>query len=461
MLSSFTQYRSHYRHNLKLAIPVVISQLGHTLVQLSDSVIVGHFVGTISLAAVSLVNSVFVVGMVMGLGISYGITPLIAQNNGQQNHAECGRLLSNSLFINLISGILLFVAMYFGAGNLLGHLKQSPEVLKQARPFMLLLSVSIIPMLIFGTFKQFAEGLGFTKQAMSISIWGNLLNICLGVIFVKGLFGIRPMGISGVGYATLIDRTIMAIVMGIYVFRSKHFKAYLQTFKFTLIDRTRCLNLIKIGAPVAMQYTFEVSAFSAAAVLVGQIGAVEQAAHQVAINLASLTYMMASGVSAAAAIRSGNYFGAKSYADLRASAIASYHIVLVFMTITALIFVAGNEWLPWIVTSDVRVISVASGLLIIAALFQVFDGTQVIGLGILRGMGDVNVPTLITFLAYWVVGLPLGYVLGLKLGLGAEGVWYGLVAGLAVASVLLYLRFIKTTKKHLENYIFDDAMKIS
>jgi multidrug resistance protein, MATE family len=457
----FSKYNAHYRDNLKLAIPVVISQLGHTLVHLSDSVIVGHFAGTISLAAVSLVNSIFVVAMVMGLGISYGITPLIAQYNGQKNYAECGKLLSNSLFINLISGVLLFVAVYFGAGSLLDNLKQSPEVLKQARPFMLLLSVSIIPMLIFGTFKQFAEGLGFTRQAMSISIWGNLLNICLGVIFVKGLFGIKPMGISGVGYSTLIDRSVMAIVMGIYVFRSKHFKAYLQNFKITFIDRIRCLQLIRIGAPVAMQYTFEVSAFSAAAVLIGQIGAIEQAAHQVAINLASLTYMMASGVSAAAAIRSGNYFGAKSFVDLRASAIASYHIVLVFMTITALIFVIGNQWLPWIVTSDTRVISVASGLLIIAAIFQVFDGTQVIGLGILRGMGDVNVPTLITFLAYWVVGLPLGYVLGLHFGLGANGVWYGLVAGLAVASVLLYMRFTKTSKKHLEDYIFDDAMKIT
>jgi len=460
MAFSLQQYRPFYRENLRLAVPVVISQLGHTLVQLSDSVIVGHFAGTTSLAAVSLVNSIFVVTLVMGLGVAYGITPLIAQYNGQKNYSECGRLLSNSIFINLIFSIVLFVVVYFGAGSLLNHLHQSPEVLKQAKPFLLLMSVSIIPLMMFTTFKQFAEGLGFTRQAMSISIWGNVLNICLGVIFVKGLFGIQPMGISGVGYSTLIDRTIMALVMGAYVFRSVNFKVYLQYFSITYIRRSRCMELVRIGAPVAMQYTFEVSAFSAAAIMVGQIGAVQQAAHQVAINLASLTYMIASGVASAAAIKSGNYFGARSFTDLRASAIASYHIVLIFMTVTALIFVLCNQWLPWIVTADVRVITIAAQLLIIAALFQLFDGAQVIGLGILRGMGDVNVPTIITFLAYWVVGLPLGYWLGLHIGLGATGVWYGLVAGLGVASVLLYLRFTATTKKHIENYIFDEALKV-
>lgn len=355
---------------------------------------------------------------------------------------------------------MLFIAIYFGAGNLLDHLGQSPEVLKQAKPFLLLISVSIIPLILFSTFKQFAEGLGFTRQAMMISIWGNVLNICLGIIFVKGLFGVKPMGISGVGYSTLIDRSVMALVMGIYVFRSANFKQYLKRFSITYINRSRCIELIRIGAPVAMQYTFEVSAFSAAAILVGQIGAVQQAAHQVAINLASMTYMIASGISSAAAIKSGNYFGAKSFTDLRNSAIASYHIVLAFMTVTALVFVICNQWLPWIVTADTRVIAVAAQLLIIAAIFQLFDGAQVIGLGVLRGMGDVNVPTIITFLAYWVVGLPLGYWLGLHLGLGANGVWYGLVAGLGVASVLLYLRFTATTKKHIEDYVFNDALKI-
>ncbi len=444
----YHKYKHHYRANLNLAIPVVISNLGHTLVQTSDTIIVGHFAGTVSLAAVSLANSIFIIMLVIGMGISYGITPLIAQNNGRDNYAECGQLLSNSLFINVITGLLLFSFTFLGSLLVLDHLDQTVGVVKQAKPFLFLLGLSIIPMLVFITFKQFAEGLGFTKQAMFISIWGNVVNICLGIIFVKGLFGITPMGIKGVGYSTLIDRCIMAIVMGIYVFRSKNFRKYLKGFALTNIDRLRSLQILKIGAPVALQYTFEISAFSAAAIVIGTIGYHEQAAHQVAISLASMTYMMASGISAAAAIKTGNYFGSGEHRQLRHSAISSYHIVLVFMCLTAAFLTVFNQLLPWIYTSDKIVIAIASQLIIIAALFQLFDGTQVVGLGILRGMGDVNIPTIITFLAYWVVGLPVGYVLGLQMHLGVKGVWYGLVLGLMTSSILLFFRFQFISKKH-------------
>jgi MATE family multidrug resistance protein len=205
MKAIFNKYKPHYRVNLKLAIPVVISQLGHTLVQTSDSIIVGHFAGTVCLAAVSLVNSIFVIPMIIGLGISYGLTPLIAQNSSRNDFTACGHLLSNSLVINLITGFILFLALFFGSIFVLNHLHQSPEVVQQAKPFLLLLGLSIIPLLIFNTFKQFAEGLGFTKQAMVISIIGNIVNICLGIIFVKGLFGVKAMGIRGVGYSTCFE----------------------------------------------------------------------------------------------------------------------------------------------------------------------------------------------------------------------------------------------------------------
>lgn len=448
MKALYQKYRSYYKDSLWLAIPVVISQLGHTLVQTADSIIVGHFAGTISLAAVSLVNSIFVMAMVIGMGISYGITPLIAQHNGRHEHDECGQLLSNSLLINSITGVVLFVLISFGTMHLIGHLDQSAEVVRQARPYLFLIGTSLIPLLIFNTFKQFAEGLGFTKQAMLISIWGNALNICLGIIFVKGMFGISPMGIKGVGYSTLIDRCTMATVMGIYVFRSKNFRKYLKNFALRNIDRLRSIKILKIGAPVALQYTFEVSAFSGAAILIGTISPIAQAAHQVAISLASLTYMAASGISAAAAIKSGNFFGAKKHQELRLSAISNYHIAIVFMSLAAVIFTFGNHILPWIYTSDNRVITIAAQLLIIAAFFQLFDGTQVVGLGVLRGMGDVNIPTFITFIAYWIIGLPVGYLLGIKFNMGASGVWYGLVLGLLTASILLFIRFQLISRKH-------------
>lgn len=448
MKQLYAKYKPHYRDNLKLAIPVMISQAGHMLVQMSDSMIVGHWAGTIALAAVSLANAVFMIILVTGLGISYAITPLIAQENGRKNYAECGRLLINSLLINIITGILLFLFVYYCSQAVIDHLHQSPLVVAEAKPFLLLLGISIVPLMVFNTFKQFAEGLGFTKQAMQISIWGNVLNICLGIIFVKGLFGISPMGIRGVGYSTLIDRCVMATVMSLYILRSERFKVYLKDFATRNLDRARSWTLLRMGAPVAMQYTFEVSAFAGANFLIGSISPIQQAAHQVALILASFTYMMAGGVSAAAAIKSGNNFGVKNFTELRKSAISSYHIVLVLMSITALMFTFCNHLLPWLFTSDENVIGFAAQLLILAAVFQLFDGTQVVGLGILRGMGDVTYPTIITFLAYWVVGLPIGYWLGLRLHLGAVGVWYGLVLGLVVSSVLLFLRFQVISKRH-------------
>lgn len=442
----YKKYKPYYKENLHLALPIVGSQLGHTLVHMADSIIVGHFTDTVQLAAVSLVNSIFMLILVIGLGISYGITPLIAQENGRNNYNECGKLLSTSLIINICVGIILYILVHFGVLLIIDHLDQTPAVVGYAKPYLNLLSISIIPLLIFQTFKQFAEGLGFTKQAMFVSIWGNLLNVILGIIFVKGMFGIKPMGVSGVGLSTLIDRILMAIVMCIYVLRSQNFKKYLINFKATFIDQVRAIKIIKIGAPVAMQYSFEISAFSGAAVLIGTIGAVEQAAHQIAISLAAMTYMIASGVASAATIKTGNNFGKNNFDDLRKSAIASYHVILGFMAITAIIFIAANNLLPFIITDDLAVIKIAAQLLIIAGFFQLFDGTQVVGLGVLRGIGDVNIPTFITFLAYWVIGIPVGYLLGFKLGLGVNGIWYGLTLGLLSASILLFLRFQNKTK---------------
>lgn len=443
----FAKYKPHYKSNLILAIPVVISQLGHVLVHLADSIIVGHFAGTISLAAVSLVNSVFSVMMVVGIGISYGLTPLIAQENGRKNYRECGKLLSNSLLINTITGVLLFVVIYFGLLLTIDHLDQSPAVVKESKPYLGLLGFSIVPLMIFLTFKQFAEGLGFTKQAMVISIVGNVINVIIGVILVKGLFGIKPMGVSGVGWSTLIDRILMAAAMAYYVLKSENFRVYLKNFTLNRINKFQSLRILKIGGPVSLQYAFEVGAFSAAAIIIGTIGAAEQAAHQVAINMASITYMMASGISAAATITTGNSYGRRDFSTLRLSANSNYHIVLLFMVLTAFLFVALHAYLPLIYTTDSTVIYIASHLLIIAGLFQLFDGTQVVGLGILRGMGDVNFPTLIAFIAYWIIGLPIGYLLGIHFSLGANGVWYGLTLGLFISSLLLFMRYRHTVKK--------------
>lgn len=442
----WTKYRSYYKDNFRLAYPVVISQLGHTMVALSDTVIIGH-TGDVPLAAVALGSSLFSVFMVLGIGISYGLTTLISQENGRGNKSICGYLLRHSLVINIILGLLLTATIVIGS-QYLHLLKQDDEVRILARPFLQLLGLSFFPLMIFLTFKQFAEGLGFTRQAMNISIIGNIINILIGIILVYGLFGAPRMGVVGVGIATLTDRSIMGIAMAWYVLRSPRFKAYLVTLWQKHVSLAPIKKLLSIGAPVALQYIFEVSAFSSAIVMAGWIGAREQAAHQIAINLASITYMMASGISAAAGIRSGNHFGAGQWKELRSSAIASYHMVLVMMGTTALIFMLGCRILPLMYITDPAVIDIASGLLIIAAFFQLFDGTQVVGLGILRGLGDVKIPTAITLLAYWGLGLPGGYFLGIYLNWGVQGIWWGLLIGLLTASVLLFFRFQNRTKEN-------------
>lgn len=455
MHQGFKSYKLYYFSTLALAGPVMISQLGHMLVHTADSVVVGHFAGTVPLAAVSLVHSVFMIVMVVGIGISYGLTPLIAQENGKKNFSECGVLLSNSLWINVGVGVLLFAIVYFGSMWAIEHLDQDPNVVREAKPYLLILSLSMMPLMVFNAFKQFAEGLGFTRQAMHITLWGNVVNVILAVIFVKGMFGIPPMGVRGVGYATLTDRCLMALVMGVYIFRSSNFKRYLYGFGLWNIQRFRMVALLKIGAPVALQQVFEVGAFAAAAVIAGTIGASEQAAHQVAITLAAMTYMMASGIAAAATIKTGNSIGQRNFFRLHRFAVSSYRIVLVFMGATALSFAVFSNYLPWIFTKDTLVIGIAAQLLIIAGLFQLFDGTQVVGLGILRGIGDVNIPTLITFISYWVIGVPMAYGLGIIRGLGVLGIWYGLTLGLLSSSILLYLRYRYVNRKLIRSVLRD------
>lgn len=450
MINNIKSHKTYYISALALAGPIIIAQLGHTLVQTSDTMIIGHFLGKVSLAASSLAHSVFMMVLVFGLGIAYGLTPLIARANGKTDKMECAKLLSNSLWINFFASILLFCGVYYGSMYGMQHAGQDPEVVEEAKPYLIILSMSIFPLMLFNAFKQFAEGLGFTKQAMRITIWGNVLNVVLAIIFVKGMFGIKPMGISGVGFATLIDRILMMIVMAFYVLKSKYFKDYILHFSFFSVQTERIKSILKLGLPVAFQYVFEVSAFAGASLIAGKIGALEQASHNVAITLASMTYMMATGISAATTIKVGNSLGQENYDRLKKFAKVSYHIILAFMIFTAILFAVFNNSLASLMTKDQEVIALAAQLLIIAGLFQLFDGTQVIGLGILRGMGDVNIPTLITLLAYWAVGLPLGYYMGLVLNWGIQGVWYGLTLALLTSSILLYLRYKHMIKRKLQ-----------
>ncbi len=434
-------YKEHFKRNYLLAYPVVLSQLGHVLVGTADSMMVGR-VGVNELAAASAANAVFTVLMMFGIGISFGLTPLIAIADGEGNSRRCMRFLKHSFVINIISALILCVILLFG-GALLDLLNQPEEVVVLAKPYLEIIGLSLLPFMFFQTFKQFAEGLSLTKQAMYITISANIVNIALNYILIFGKLGFEPLGLVGAGWATLVSRILMAILMVGFVRYNHRFKIYRSFLSVTIWNWLTFKQLLNLGVPTGFQYIFEVGAFAAAAVMIGWMGAVPLAAHQVAINLASISYMMATGISAAATVRVGNQLGKKDIATMKVAANTCYAMAAVFMLVMGLIFMFFSHLLPLLYTDDAQVISIASTLLVIAALFQLSDGIQVVGLGTLRGMGDVKIPTLVTFAAYWLIGLPVGYFLAFHLGFKESGVWYGLLIGLSFTAIILLVRFRK------------------
>lgn len=444
-------YKKHFRETFLLAYPVCLGQLGHVIVGVADSLMVGNYggekseIGTLSLAAASLANALIHIILVLGIGISYGATPLIAAADSKNDKSEITTLLKHSILLCLITGIIIFISLYFSS-PLLHYFNQPEKVVKLAIPYFNIMVFSMLPLMLFLAFKQFAEGLSDTKTAMYISIGANLLNVFLNYLFIYGKWGVKEMGLNGAGWASFIARVVMAFSMGWYVYKAAKFKDYRSGFSFKNYNWKKVGEIFKVGLPVGLQFTFEVSAFALAAVMIGWISAEDLAAHQIAISLASLTYMFASGLSAAASVRVGNYFGVKNFFDLRRAGNTALIMVLAFMGTMALLFIMLNNFLPTLFNKNETVLIIASNLLLIAALFQISDGTQVVGQGLLRGMADVKIPTLFAFIAYWIIGLPVGWVLGFQFNLGSSGIWYGLSIGLTVATILNFIRFYNKCK---------------
>lgn len=432
-------YKDHFSKNFTLAFPVVLSQLGHILVSVFDSLMVGQ-IGTLPLAAASLGNSIFTITLVFGLGVSYSITPLIAAADGRRNYTRISLLLLNGLVSNIMLGVLLFIAGYF-LSPYITLLGQPEDVVTLAVPYINILFLSMVPLMVFQAFRQFAEGLSLTRQAMYISIIANVINIILNYILIFGKFGVEPMGLVGAGWATLISRILMAIVMAVWVLHAKRFEVYWHFLRLKHLSFIHVYHIFKLGLPISGQMIFEMGAFSFSAVMIGWLGAKELAAHQIAINIASVTYMMASGIAAAATIRVGNQKGLGNYISMRMAGYSNLVMGVAFMMASGLLMILCKNLIPMLYIDDVEVINMASSLLIIAALFQISDGIQVVGLGALRGLEDVRIPSLISLLAYWVIGLPVGYYLCFKSDFGVNGIWLGLLVGLSVAAVLLTLRF--------------------
>lgn len=426
-------------------MPVVISQIGQVSVSLIDNMMVGH-VGTSELAAASFANSVFMIGMFFGMGITFGITPLIGSAFSSGKTSEVVIWLKNGIFTHLVAAVGLFLIMT-GVYFLLPLMGQTEIVTELARPYYLILCVSYIPFMLFFSVKQFLEGIGNTKIAMYITITANAINVLFNYLLIYGKFGFPELGLNGAGFGTLISRVAMPVLFFAYIMNTQAVKRYFILAYHELFNFQKIISLLKIGIPIAFQIIVEVIAFSLGAIMMGWLGEVPLAAHQVAIGLASFTYMISLGISQANTIRVSHQMGVKDYKALKRAAFASTHLVLIFMSSMGLVFVFARNVLPFLFTVDSQVIKIASGLLIIAAVFQVFDGLQVVMLSTLRGMADVKLPMFIAFFAYLFIGIPTSYVFSFILKLGPQGIWYGYLAGLGVAGILFYLRFQHNLKK--------------
>lgn len=451
----FQNYTKEFAYNLKLSYPVILGMLGHTFVAFADNIMVGQL-GTAELAAVSLGNSFVFIAMSLGIGFSTAITPLVAEADGAKDQAAGKSALKHGLVLCTLLGLSLF-GLILLAKPLMHHMQQPPEVVELALPYLDLVAFSLVPLIIFQAFKQFSEGLSQTKYPMYATILANVVNITLNYLFIFGSFGFPKLGIVGAAIGTLASRVIMVAFIWYLLKRKKKFESYVTHFNFKEIENRVMKKIISLGFPSALQMFFEVAIFTAAIWLSGVLGKNAQAANQIALNLSSMTFMVGMGLSVAAMVRVGNQKGLRNHKELKRIAESIFFLTLILEVAFAAIFLLGRHWFPTIYldvddivnqADNAEVIIIAAELLLVAAFFQISDGLQVVVLGALRGLQDVKIPTFITFVAYWLIGFPISYYLGLHTRFESAGIWIGLLSGLTASAVMLYLRFNFLTKKY-------------
>ena len=449
-----SNYTKEFKYNWRLAAPVMLGMLGHTFVSFVDNIMVGQL-GTAELAAVSLGNSFMFIAMSLGIGFSTAITPLVAEADAEQNFSSGKSSFKHGLFLCTVLGILLFLLVFF-AKPLMYLMKQPDEVVELAIPYLDLVAFSLIPLIVFQAFKQFSDGLSMTKYPMYATIVANIVNVFLNYILIFGKFGFPELGIVGAAYGTLISRFIMVWYLWSLLKKNEKSKAFVTQIKIFVLDKLMLRKLIDLGMPSAMQMFFEVAIFTAAIWLSGLLGKNAQAANQIALNLSSMTFMVAMGLSVASMIRVGNQKGLQKYYELRRIAFSLFLLGTLFAICFGLLFLIFHNVLPKIyvdfddaknLVDNTEVVSIAAKLLLAAAIFQISDSIQVIVLGALRGLQDVKIPTIITFISYWLIGFPISWFLGKENAYGSFGIWLGLLAGLTTAAILLYIRFNYLTKQ--------------
>ena len=428
--------------------------LGHTFVSFVDNIMVGQ-IGTAELAAVSLGNSFIFIAMSIGIGFSTAITPLIAEADSANNFDRAKSTFKHGLFLCTVLGIVLFLGVFF-AKPLMYLMKQPKEVVELAIPYLDLVAFSLIPLVVFQALKQFSDGMSMTKYPMYATLIANIVNVVLNYLLIFGKFGFPELGIVGAAYGTVISRFIMLAYLWWLLANKERSRALVTNIKFFVLEKLMLRKLINLGAPSAMQMFFEVAIFTSAIWLSGLLGKNAQAANQIALNLSSMTFMVAMGLSVASMVRVGNQKGLRNFKALRRIAFSIFLLGILLAVFFGAVFFLFHKSLPKIyvdfndVTNyadNLEVVAIASQLLFAAAIFQISDTIQVIVLGALRGLQDVKIPTIITFISYWVIGFPISFFLGKEEMYGSFGIWLGLLAGLSTAAVLLYLRFNYLTLK--------------
>ena len=447
-------YTKEFSYNLRLAYPIILGMLGHTCVGLVDNVMVGKL-GPTELAAVSLANSFIFVAMSLGIGFSTAITPLAAEADGEKNVEKGRSVFHHGLYLCTFLGFFLFALVVF-AKQFMGLMGQPENVVALAKPYLDIVALSLIPLIIFQGYKQFADGMSETKYAMWATILGNVIHIFLNYVFIYGIWFFPELGMVGAAVGTLVSRFMMLVYMHYKMKKNAKFHPFFEGFSFRKIEKAISLKIVQLGAPSSMQMFFEVGLFTGAVWLSGRLGIANQAANQIALSLASITFMFAMGLSVAATIRVGNQKGLGDYKKMKIVAFSIFLLAVLLEIFFALFFVLFHKQMPaWFVdmgnlkdlAANTEVITIAAKLLLVAAVFQISDGIQVVVLGALRGLQDAKVPMYITFVAYWVVGFPVSIYLGFYTSLKAVGIWIGLLAGLTTAALFLYIRFIKLTKQ--------------
>ena len=444
----FNNYRFDLADTIRLSIPIIIAQLGVILMGVTDNLFVGRLLGAVPLGAAGLANSLSFLVLSVGIGSLSVVAAQVSQANAQGDLVVVNQLFRAGLQVAVLLGLLTCFVSVVLALNF-GWFGQTAEVTRLSRDFMLILTISIVPLLVFIAARQLGDGLRFPRVAMFITLAALTLNAGFNYVLILGVGPFPAMGLMGSATATLLSRVFMAGAILIYIYRAGLFKSYFQVAFVKLSTQQYVLDILRLGLPGGLTLMFEIALFSVAALMIGWLGENELAAHQIAINLASTTYMAATGISTTAAIRVGAAIGRQSQAEARRAGVAAFMLSAGVMAVFALVFFTANHWLVGLYIRDnTDVAQIAASLVIVGGLFQLSDGVQVVGVGALRGLSDVKVPTWITLFSYWVVAMPLSYVLGFTAHLGVTGIWVGLLVGLTVAAILLTIRFFGLLKPH-------------